>query len=93
MIEKTLFYTNHAIKQMFQRNITTSEIEEVLNNGETIIDYPNDKPLPSKLLFYMINERPLHVVCSFNNDALTTIIITAYIPSLDIWENDFKTRK
>jgi hypothetical protein len=47
MDESILFYTNHAIKQMFQRNITTNEIEDVLKNGEVIFDYPNDKPIPS----------------------------------------------
>jgi hypothetical protein len=78
---------------MFQRNISTNEVEYVLKRGEIIIDYPNDKPFPSKLLFCFYNERPLHIVCSINEETKTTIIITAYIPTLELWENDFKTRK
>ncbi len=88
-----IIYSNHAVKQMFSRMITTDEVEKVLKNGETIMDYPNDKPYPSKLLLAFCNNRPIHVVSSYNSAENTTIIITAYEPSLDIWENNFKTRK
>lgn len=93
MNKPSILFTNHAAKQMFQRNISTTEVENVLENGVNIMDYPDDKPLPSKLLFSIINLRPLHVVCSYNIENQTTIVITAYEPSIEIWENDFKTRK
>jgi hypothetical protein len=88
-----IFYTNHAVKQMFQRNISTKDIENVLHNGEVLKDYPDDKPLPSQLLFLKIGSRPLHVVCSFNDETKTAIVITTYEPTLDIWESNFKIRK
>jgi len=88
-----ILYTNHAAKQMFSRNISTQEVEYILVNGETIMDYPDDKPFPSKLLYCKINSRPLHVVYSLDVETSTKIVITAYEPSLEIWENDFKTRK
>ena len=78
---------------MFYRNISTNEIKEVLKTGQIIMNYPDDKPLPSKLLFSEINSRPLHIVCSYNSKTQTTIIITTYEPSIDIWKKDFKTRK
>ncbi len=93
MNNQTIFYTNHAVQQMFQRNITTLEVENVLLTGETIMNYPDDKPLPSSLLFSLVNSRPLHVVCSSDVVNLTTIVITAYEPSTDIWNDDYKTRK
>lgn len=86
-------YSNHAIKQMFSRMISTEEVEKVLIEGEIIMDYSEDKPYPSKLLLAFCNKRPIHVVSSYNSDENTTIVITAYEPSLKIWENDFKTRK
>ena len=90
----TILYSNHAAKQMFTRMISTDEIEQVLQNGKMIMDYPEDQPYPSKLVLAFCNERPIHVVSSsFNPDENTTIVITAYEPSLEIWENDFKTRK
>jgi len=89
----TIFYTNHAVKQMFQRNISTAEVESALQKGEIIMNYPDDKPSPSKLLFSTVDSRPLHIVFSFDNETQTTIIITAYEPSSDIWENNFVPRK
>lgn len=89
----SILYTNHAAIQMFSRNISTQDVEFVLENGEEIMAYPDDLPYPSKLLLCKINLRPLHIVCSFISETSTTIVITAYEPSIDIWENDYKTRK
>jgi len=86
-------YSNHAVKQMFQRNISTQEVEHVLRYGETLMDYPDDNPYPSKLLFAVFHRRPLHIVCSYNMPERTIIMITVYEPSNEIWESDFKTRK
>jgi len=93
MSKHTIFYTNHAVKQMFQRNISTHDVENVLDSGEAIMLYPEDKPWPSKLLFLTIDLRPIHVVCSYNSDKQSIIVITAYEPSDELWDNDFKTRK
>lgn len=93
MLGKIIFFSNHAVKQMFQRNISVEEVKYVLQNGITINEYPDDRPYPSKLLFALKNEKPLHIVYSENIIENTIIIITAYEPSLDIWENDFITRK
>ncbi len=88
-----IFYSNHAVKQMFQREILTEEVEFVIKKGETIKNYPDDKPYPSKLLFANCKGRPLHVVCSFNLEENTIIVITAYEPTLDVWVNNFKEKK
>jgi len=93
MGNKVIFYSNHAVKQMFQRMISTKEVDAVLRTGVTIVEYPEDKPFPSKILFAVCNDRPLHIVCSYNQEEDITVIITVYEPSLDIWEKDFKTRK
>lgn len=78
---------------MFSCTIATDEVEYALENRETIMDYPDDKPQPSKLLLAFYNERPIHIVCSYNAEDKTTVIITACEPSSDIWQNDYKTRK
>ena len=78
---------------MFQRNISTHEVEYIIENGETIHEYPEDKPYPSKLLLAFYKKRPLHVVCSYNKEEKITIIITVYEPTTEVWEDDFKTRK
>jgi len=35
--------------------------------------------------------RPVHVICSAKEEYLG--IITAYVPTLNKWENDFRTRR
>jgi len=93
MTDKKIIFSNHAVQQMFQRSITVDDVKFVLRNGILVNDYPDDKPLPSKLLFADCNGRSLHVVCSENSIENETIVITAYEASTDIWENDFVTRK
>ncbi len=78
---------------MFQRQISTEEVEFVLKYGEVIKEYPKDKPLPSRLIFAVYKRRPLHVVCSIDSVEKIIIIITAYEPALEIWTNNFKKRK
>ena len=88
-----IVFSNHAVKQMFQRDISIEDIKIALNDFEIINNYSDDKPYPSKLIFSMVNNRPIHIVYSKNIDDNTIIIITVYEPNFDIWQKDFKTRK
>ncbi len=45
-----LFFNLHIIERMVERDIDKKALVDVLNNGETIEKYPNDKPFPSFLL-------------------------------------------
>jgi len=92
--EKKIIYTIHALDEMNAEDemITTGEVRYVVFNGEIIEDYPEDKRGHSCLMFGMPNSRrPVHVVCAPKEEYLA--IITAYIPSLEKWEDDFKTRR
>ena len=92
--EKKIIYTFHATNEMNAEDemITTDEINFVIFNGEVIEDYPEDKRGHSCLMFGMPNnKRPVHVVCAPKEDYLA--IITAYIPSLEKWETNFRTRR
>lgn len=61
-------------------------------NGEIIEQYPDDYPYPSCLILGMsIEDKYLHVVIGHHESDL--FLITAYFPSVDKWEADFKTRK
>lgn len=88
---KELFLTRHSIERMAKRNISIEMIKSIIQNGEVIKDYPEDNPYPSKLYLGYINHRPLHVVIA--NHPEYELIVTAYEPSLDSWESDFKGRK
>ncbi|GAB4022522.1 DUF4258 domain-containing protein [Spirosoma koreense] len=85
-------YKLHAVEQMFKRNITQPEVEEVIRNGETIAEYPGDKPYPSILRLAFVAERPIHIVIA-QDEVGECYIVTAYEPTVFLWEPDFKTQK
>jgi hypothetical protein len=86
-------FSHHAITQMFSRNISVEDVAAVLEHGEAIENYPGDIPYPSCLLLGKIRNRALHVVVAQNAADASCIVITAYEPSLVLWQSDFKTRK
>jgi hypothetical protein len=61
--------------------------------GDVIENYEDDKPFPSALFFKFITDRPLHALIAFDERQNKAYIITSYEPSLEIFENDYKTRK
>jgi hypothetical protein len=89
---KHLIFTGHAIRQMFERRIGQDEVRKVIDDGEVIFEYPEDKPFPSMLMLGLIGDRPLHIVVSYNAAEQTGYIITAYEPDKKIWSKDFKRR-
>lgn len=44
-----LVFRVHAIKRMFQRQISKDDVRHVLETGEAIEAYPHDTPYPSRL--------------------------------------------
>ena len=74
------------------RMISPEDVRDVLENGEIIEYYTDDPRGPSCLMFsHKSKERPIHVVCAPKDDYL--VVITAYIPNLDEWDDTFKKRK
>lgn len=92
MICTDVRFSGHALVRMFERAIGTDDVLETLAEGEVIAEYPDDQPYPSVLLLGWCGERPLHVVAARTPDALC-IVITAYIPTKEHWNHDFKTRR
>ena len=83
----------HAVRRMFEGGISSGNVRKVLEDGETIEDYPEDRPYPSRLVFGRAGERPLHVVAAYNALEDEAIVITAYEPDPERWEPDFKRRR
>ncbi|MBI4653438.1 MAG: DUF4258 domain-containing protein [Nitrospirae bacterium] len=91
---KRIIYTAHAVDEMNAEDelISVEEVRQVVFNGEIIEDYPEDKRGHSCLMFAMPDtKRPVHIVCAPKEEYLA--IITAYIPSLEKWQEDFKKRR
>lgn len=84
--------TLHAAKRLEQRGILLKDVMNCILTGEIIEQYPDDYPYPSCLILGLsIGNQMLHVVIGHHESEL--FLITAYFPSTDKWENDFKTRK
>jgi len=49
--EGSIFFTDHAVRQMAKRNIDDVEVCEVILSGEIIEKYPEDKYSPSCLVY------------------------------------------
>jgi len=83
--------SNHARMRMFQRNVTTDMIMEMISNGEVIEEYPDDFPCPSILILGNSQDKPFHVVVAQCEDHAR--IITVYIPDEKYWIEHKKRRK
>ncbi len=86
-------WRKHTLVRLAEKNISQDVAIEVIMKGEVIEDYPHNTPFPSCLMLGWVGGKPYHVVVSFDKDSGMGYIITAYEPSLDKFEPDFKTRR
>lgn len=88
----SIFITNHAMERCRERGIAVKDILSAIMNGEIIENYPDDFPFPSCLVLGKdANGKVIHICMS--NEGEASKVITAYYPSLEKWNADFKTRK
>ena len=84
--------TKHFHDRIKERTIKYADVKSAISDGEIIEQCLEDLPNPSILILGRCRDgKPLHVAVGVDDDKLW--LITAYIPSLDIWEADYKTRK
>ena len=79
-------------EKLRQRRIRAEDIEQAVKSGEIREDYADDPRGPSCLILGMTGKRPLHVVFG-RLDADEILVITAYNPDPEQWENDWRTRR
>jgi len=77
---------------MFERGITSEDVRHVLDTGSTVESYPEDAPYPSRLVLGFVGARALHVVAADDEEERQTIVITAYEPDPESWDESFRTR-
>jgi Domain of unknown function (DUF4258) len=90
---RRLIFSIHAVKRMFERGIGTHEVRDVLESGQVIEEYPQDRPYPSRLVMGWSGSRPVHVVVADVPAGSDTIVITVYEPDVREWEQGFMRRK
>jgi len=90
---RELSFTKHSLQRMFSRSIPPEQVRQIVNNGEKIIEYPDDTPYPSTLLLGYVGSRPIHVLVGRDSSMAICYIITVYEPDPMIWEDNFKNRR
>ncbi|MBP7869625.1 MAG: DUF4258 domain-containing protein [Candidatus Hydrogenedentes bacterium] len=76
--------SKHAEDERKNDNLSLSDIESVLLNGDTIEHYSDTGRGPSCLVCGTVNHKPIHVVCGKNKHSWL-IIITVYRPAWPKW--------
>ena len=84
--------TEHASIRLNSRGISIYDVQKIIDEGEIIRQYEEDKPFESCLVLGLsIQGKAMHAVVSHDTEFI--YLITAYYPSTTIWETDFKTKK
>ena len=90
--QKDIIIKIHAYERMTERNLDIHTIEETIKSDEIIEQYTDDYPIPSVLLLgKTISKDKVHIVCAPTD--LGLVIITAYYPGFDSWDEERKKRK
>jgi hypothetical protein len=77
---------------MFQRGISPEMISDLLQSGEVVASYPEDKPYSSALLLGFALQQPVHAVVARDPISGACYLVTVYRPDPLLWGSDFKTR-
>jgi hypothetical protein len=73
--------------------LITSTCALAADTYEIVEAYPEDKYFPSYLLFGREGDVAFHILFGVDVEGQNVRIVTAYYPSPDEWEMDFKTRR
>jgi Domain of unknown function (DUF4258) len=88
-----LVYRVHAIRRMLERQISQGEVRRVIETGEVIAGYPEDRPYPSRLILGWSAGKPRHVLVADNAADEETIVVTVYEPDPGLWDRTFRRRR
>ncbi len=88
-----ILYRAHAVQRMFEREISPVKVRCALEAEDVIEDYSSEMPEPSRLMMGFQGKRPFHVVTSENPEANEITVVTVYLPDMNKWKKDSRTRK
>jgi len=77
----------HAEKERYAEDISISDIESAISNGEILEDYPDAPRGPSCLILGHSQDRPIHIVCG-HTPIKWVRIITVYLPKPPKWVDE-----
>jgi len=90
---RRILWTYHVNMRLKERAITRQAVLSSVDSYEIIEEYPKDKYLPSYLIYAEYENQIIHINLAADLENNSVTIITVYKPTLDKWEEDFKTRR
>ncbi len=90
--QRNIFWTYHVNMRMKGRAISREMILASESTYEIIEAYPEDKYLPSYLVFARNQGVVFHVVFAVDVMGDNARVVTAYVPNPGQWAGDLKTR-
>lgn len=90
--ERRVRWSYHLNMRLKERFIPREMILNSVDNFEIIEEYPNDKYLPSCLIYSEYEGVKFHIQIALDFDDRSIVLVTAYKPSSDKWHKDLKTR-
>jgi hypothetical protein len=90
---RTIFWTYHVQMRLKGRTISREVLLRAVDTYEIIEAYPEDKYLPSYLVFCLSQEGPVHIQFATDVPGDNVRIVTVYRPHSHEWEADLKTRR
>ena len=91
--ERKVYWTYHVNMRLAGRYISRDELLGATESYEIIESYPEDKYLPSYLVWATSEGGPFHVLFAADVSGDNVRMVTAYRPNTDEWEADLKSRK
>jgi hypothetical protein len=91
--QRKIRWTYHVNMRLQGRTIPRQVILESVPVFEIIEAYPEDKYLPSYLVYSQHQGVVFHVLCAVDVPGDNIRIVTAYYPNPEEWEADLKTRR
>lgn len=91
--ENKIVWTYHLNMRLAHRSISRDEILTSVNSMEVIEEYPEDKYLPSYLLYARSGKKVFHVQIATDVPGDNIRIITAYQPDPVEWDETLKKRR
>ena len=91
--QRNILWTYHVNMRLKSRFIPRKFILDSLNTYEIIEEYPDDRYLPSYLIYARHEREVIHIQIATDIEKNNIRVVTSYKPTLDKWNDDFKTRR
>jgi len=92
--EGRLFWSYHVNMRMRERGISRDMVLKSVDSFELIESYPEDKYLPSYLVYAVHHgNQVFHVLFAVDGEEEHVRVITVYYPNAMQWRNDLKARR